>query len=523
MTAPDSSQLSNPANDPGVLVYGEGLCKSFGGVSVLKNANVALRAGEVHGLVGENGAGKSTLAKLIGGVHIPTAGRIFVNGQETPIHTPAAAIARGIALIHQEPLTFPDLSVAENIFINRQPRSMGRVYWRGMFDEAQRILASLGVQIDPRAKVRGLSIADQQTVEMAAAISQHARVLLMDETTAALTPREVQDLFRVMRQLRDGGAALAFIGHRLEEIFEICDRITILRDGAIVGQKLTRETSIPEILHLMVGRPMDSMFARDIQHQPGPVALEVRDLCGERFSNISFSVRQGEIVGLAGLVGAGRTEVARAIFGVEPVESGEVLIGGKPVRIGDPRDAMELGLALVPEDRQHHGVLMPMSVWQNTTLAICDRLARFGWVGDAAARSATNDYVARLRVRLRNINQPIRELSGGNQQKIVLAKWLLTKPKVIILDEPTRGIDIGAKAEVHRLVSELAAQGMAVLMISSELPEVLAMSDRIMVMREGRLVRELTRAGASAARVIAAATGQVESNVPAAAVAEAQI
>jgi len=496
-------------HDPNVAVRADGLSKSFGGILVLKNASVALRKGEIHGLVGENGAGKSTLAKLIGGVHVPSGGHISVGGRVTHIPNPAAAIALGIALIHQEPLTFPDLSVAENIFIHRQPRRYGIVDWASMNAQAAAILTSLGVTINPRQKVRGLSIADQQTVEMAAAISQHAKVLLMDETTAALTPSEVKDLFRVMRQLRDQGAALAFIGHRLEEIFDICDRITILRDGEIVGHKLTRETSIDEVLRLMVGRPMDAMFARQIDHKPGDVALEVRSLCraGE-FEDISFNVRQGEIVALAGLVGAGRTEVARAIFGVAPAESGEVLIAGKSARINGPRDAMRLGLALVPEDRQHHGVLMPLSVWRNATLAIADRLARLGFVRDSSAKSQTADYVERLQVRLRSIGQPIRELSGGNQQKIVLAKWLMTKPRIMILDEPTRGIDIGAKAEVHKLVSSLAAEGIAVLMISSELPEVLAMADRVLVMREGRLTGEFERKDATQEKIMAAATGQ---------------
>jgi rhamnose transport system ATP-binding protein len=483
---------------------------AFGGVTVLKNAGVTLHAGEVHGLVGENGAGKSTLAKLIGGVYTSKAGTIFVNSKATSLPNPRTAIHHGIALIHQEPLTFPDLTVAENTFIGHQPRGAGgRVDWSRMTQRSGEILQSLGVKIDPRAKVRGLSIADQQMVEMAAALSQDARVFLMDETTAALTPSEVKDLFRIMRQLRDGGAALAFIGHRLEEIFEICDRITILRDGEIVGQRLTKETSIPEILRLMVGRPMEAMFAKEVTHQVGGRVLEVKSLsrAGE-FSDINFAVRAGEIVGLAGLVGAGRTEVARAIFGVTTPDSGNVLIDAKPVKIRGPRDGMRHGLALVPEDRQHNGVLMPMSVWQNCTLAVADRMSRLGWLRDTAGKRATQDYVGKLRVRLRSISQPIRELSGGNAQKIVLSKWLLTKPKVMILDEPTRGIDIGAKAEVHKLISELAAQGMAVLMISSELPEVLAMADRILVMREGRIVKELNRNEATPERVIAAATGQ---------------
>jgi rhamnose transport system ATP-binding protein len=477
---------------------------------VLKNANLELLPGEIHGLVGENGAGKSTLAKLIGGVHVPRAGTIEINGRTVHFHRPHDAIAQGIALIHQEPLTFPDLSVAENIFISRQPYHHVRIDWEAMVGEAAKTLESLGVKIDPRTKVRGLSIADRQMVEMAAALSQRAKVLLMDETTAALTPSEVKRLFGIMRQLRDQGAALAFVGHRLEEIFEICDRITVLRDGEIVGERLTKATTIDEILRLMVGRPIEALFAREAKHEIGATALETRGLTrAGQFSDINLGVRAGEVVGLAGLVGAGRTEVARAIFGIGKVDAGEVLVGGEPIQNNRPREAMAKGVSLVPEDRQHHGVLMLMSVWQNATLAIVDRLAKFGWRRDAAARELARGAFNRLDVKLGDIGQPIRELSGGNQQKVVLAKWLATKPKVMLLDEPTRGIDIGAKAEVHRLIAELAAAGMAVLIISSDLPEVLAMSDRILVMREGRIVAEFSRQEATAERVIAAATGQV--------------
>jgi ABC-type sugar transport system ATPase subunit/ribose/xylose/arabinose/galactoside ABC-type transport system permease subunit len=491
------------------LVVASGIYKSFGGVDVLKNASLDLYPGQIHALVGENGAGKSTLAKIIGGVHTPRAGTISISGQPVEIPSPRAAIALGVALIHQEPLTFPDLTVAENIFIGRQPRGLAGVQWASMFTQADAILQSLGVKINARDKVSGLSIADQQMVEMAAALSQNAKILLMDETTAALTPSEVRELFRVMRQLRDQGKALAFIGHRMEEIFEICDRITVLRDGDIISHLLTKQTSIPQVLKLMVGREMSSMFAREVTHTPGDVALEVRNLSRDgEFSDISFQVRRGEIVGLAGLVGAGRTEVARAIFGITSADSGQVLIDGQVVKIHGPRQAMSHGLALVPEDRQHHGVLMPQSIWRNATLSVVGRLSQLGWLRDGLARRETISYVDRLRVKLRDINQPIRELSGGNAQKVVLAKWLMTKPKVIILDEPTRGIDIGAKAEVHKLISELAAQGMAVLMISSELPEVLAMSDRVLVMREGKLMSEFAGAEATPEKVIAAATGQ---------------
>ncbi len=491
------------------LVSGEKLWKNFGGNDVLKDAGIELRAGEIHAIVGENGAGKSTLAKIIGGAHTPTRGVVRVRGAVTTIPNPRSAIAQGIALIHQEPLTFPDLSVAENIFVGRQPTRLGRIDWTTMRRDATALLGRLGARIDPRAAIRGLSVADQQMVEMAAALSQHARVFLLDETTASLTPTEVKELFRVMRQLQSEGAALAFIGHRMEEIFEICDRITVMRDGEIVARLLTRETSIPEVLRLMVGRPIEAMFAKTVEHALGPAMLEVRALSrrGE-FRDVSFTVHAGEIVGLAGLVGAGRTEVARAIFGVSRPDAGELRVNGAAVTIRSPRDAMRLGVALVPEDRQHHGLLMPNAIWRNATLAVIRRLSRFTWLRNGSARRQAADYAARLRVKCRDVRQPVRELSGGNQQKVVLGKWLMTNPRVIILDEPTRGIDVGAKAEVHRLIADLAASGVAVLLISSELPEVMGMSDRVLVMREGRLVGEFDRATATAERVIAAATGQ---------------
>jgi len=491
------------------LVSVEGLWKNFGGADVLKNAGIELRGGEIHAIVGENGAGKSTLAKIVGGAHTPTRGTIRVRGRIATIPNPRSAIAQGIALIHQEPLTFPDLSVAENIFVGRQPRRFGTLNWAAMRRESAEVLGRLGARIDPRAKIRGLSVADQQMVEMAAALSQHARVFLLDETTASLTPHEVADLVRVMRQLQADGAALAFIGHRMEEIFEICDRITVMRDGEVVARLRTSDTTIPEVLRLMVGRPIETMFAKTVAHEIGQPVLEVRGLSrrGE-FRDVSLQVNAGEVVGLAGLVGAGRTEVARAVFGVTRPDAGEVHIDARVASIRSPRDAMRLGIALVPEDRQHHGLLMPNSIWRNATLAIIRRLSRLSWLRNAPARREASDFTGRLRVKCRDVRQPVRELSGGNQQKVVLSKWLMTNPRVIILDEPTRGIDVGAKAEVHKLIADLAASGVAILMISSELPEILSMSDRVLVMREGRLVAEFDRATATAERVIHAATGQ---------------
>jgi rhamnose transport system ATP-binding protein len=489
-----------------------GIWMAFGGVDVLKNVDFTIYPGEIHGLIGENGAGKSTLAKIIAGIHQPKDGTIELNGSVVEIPSPHVATELGIALIHQEPLTFPELDVAENIFIGRQPtnKRLRSVDWSEMHQRSKEILEALGVNLDPRRKVRGLSIADQQMVEMAGALSQDARVLLMDEPTAALTPNEVKDLFTIMCKLRDQGTAIVFISHRLEEIFEICDRITILRDGELVGVREPATTSVDQIIRLMVGRELSTLFQKGNGHEPGRILLDVEALSRSmKFSDVSFQVRAGEIVGVAGLVGSGRTEVARALFGTLDIDSGTVKFDGKIVNIRHPRQALSLGLIYLPEDRQHHGLLMPMSVVQNTTLTVLKQISRRGWLRDRDERELTKNYVQKLRIVLRDIGQPVRELSGGNQQKVVLSKWLSAGPKVMILDEPTRGIDIGAKSEVHRLMGELAASGIAILMISSELPEILAMSDRIIVMREGRITGRFDQSGATAEQIMAAATGQV--------------
>ncbi len=493
-----------------VLLRASGLTKTFGTVTVLEDASVSLHAGEIHAFLGENGAGKSTLAKLIAGVHTPTRGTIEVGGKTVAIPSPRAANALGIALIPQEPLTFADLSAAENIFVGRQPMRGGRVDWATMFSEAKRLLDTLGVSIDPRAPARGLSVADRQMLELAAALSQDVQVLILDETTASLTPGEVKRLTAILRRLQAEGKAIAFIGHRMEEIFDLCDRLTLLRDGKVVGERLTRDTNADEVVRLMVGREVDLLKSRP-SNAPGERVLEVNGLCRERkFSDIGFTLHKGEVVGLAGLVGAGRTEIARSLFGLLPADKGEVRVMGKPATIRSPIDAMRLGMALVPEDRQLHGALLSLSLSQNASLAVLPRISPGGWVRDKVARTMTESWMAKLSVRCRDAEQSIRELSGGTQQKIVLAKWLETNPSILILDEPTRGIDVGAKSEVHRLVADLAEKGVAVLLISSDLPEVLTMCDRILVMREGRIVRELTRQQATSEAIIAAASGLAE-------------
>ncbi|HEY1686740.1 MAG TPA: ATP-binding cassette domain-containing protein [Tepidisphaeraceae bacterium] len=487
------------------------MSKSFGGITVLRDVSVEIRAGEVHALMGENGAGKSTLLKIFGGVHRPDKGQVFVNGKSVAIRSPAAAQRLGISLIHQEPLSFPDLDVAENIFLAGPAKAAARwgiINRRKMYRQADEVLTKLGVSLRPTALMRGLSIADQQMVELAAALHQKSRILLMDEPTAALTPAEVEDLFRIVRQLRAQGIAIVFISHRLEEVLGISDRITVLRDGQWIATEPVAQMDSQKLISLMVGRPLGEVYEKEAA-TVGPALLEVQGLSSpERFENISLNVRQGEIVGIAGLVGAGRTELAETIFGLHPISDGSIKMDGKAFAPKTPREAIAHGIAYVPEDRQKHGVLPPFSIAANTTLASLKKISSLGWLRRRRERETAEEYRQMLRIRCRDTDQPVRQLSGGNQQKVVLSKWLLSNPRVLILDEPTRGIDIGAKAEVHHAVGELARDGKGILMISSDLPEVLAISDRILVMRQGRLTAEFSRADATQEKIMAAATGQ---------------
>jgi len=487
------------------LLRTTGLSKSFGAVTVLEDAGVELRAGEIHAFLGENGAGKSTLAKLIAGIYRPSAGQIERNGRPVTIHNPREATELGIALIPQEPRTFPDLSAAENIFVGRLPIRSGIVDWKSLYGRAEALLHELGVTLDPRQPARSLSVADRQMLELAGALSLNAEILLLDETTASLTPGEVSRLEVILRRLSAAGKSIVFIGHRMEEIFSLCDRATILRDGKIVGERMISETSPEDLLRLMVGREIGEKVVRGSVPTGKPL-LEVKGLSQPPlFHDISFSIRRGEIVGLAGLVGAGRTEIACALFGLSLPTAGTILVDGKPAEIRSPRDAMGYGMALAPEDRQKQGAFLPISLWENASLSSLPRLSRRGWLKDSVSRTLTTEWVKRLSVRCREIEQPLHELSGGNQQKVVLAKWLETQPKILLLDEPTRGIDVHAKTEVHRLICELADAGMATLLISSDLPEILALSDRILVLRSGRIVREFDRSEATPEAVIAAA------------------
>jgi rhamnose transport system ATP-binding protein len=483
--------------------------KSFAAVQALIDGSIELYPGEAHALVGENGAGKSTLVKILAGVYQPDAGTLLVDGREVTLHNPAAALAAGIAVIYQEPALFPDLTVAENMFIGRQPLTSGRrIDRRAMRAEAAAIFARLGVQLDPARIARGLSIADQQVVEIGKAISLRARVIVMDEPTAALSAAEVDRLFDVARTLRAAGTAILFISHRLEEVFTLCQRVTVMRDGKqVLSQELAGLTAA-DLIRAMVGRELAERPAQE-QGTAGESLLSVERLTREGvFTDISFTVRAGEIVALAGLVGSGRSEVARAIFGIDKYDAGSVAVRGHKLRRGSPTGAMAAGVGFVPEDRRQQGLVMDMSVQQNVALASLARLSRAGLIRASAERGLAADWAARLQIKYGRLKDPVSLLSGGNQQKVVLAKWLGRKPAVLIVDEPTRGIDIATKAEVHHLLVQLARDGVGVLMISSELPEVLRISDRILVMREGRLMTELAHAEASEEQIISAATGQ---------------
>jgi rhamnose transport system ATP-binding protein len=485
--------------------------KSFGAVHALEDGHIDLFGGQVHGLVGENGAGKSTLVKILAGVYRPDSGQLLIDGEEAIFDNAKQSQEAGIAIIFQEPTLFPDLSVAENIFVGVQPlKRFRRIDGRRMRREAATLFEQLGVGLDPDRLARGLSIADQQLVEIAKALTTNARVIVMDEPTAALAMNEVEQLFRIVETLRARGNAVLFISHRLDEIFAICQRVTVMRDGRHVWTKPIDELTVPSVIRAMVGRDMDALFPK-VPTEPGRVVLKVDRLTREGdFTDVSFVVRSGEIVALAGLVGAGRTEVARAIFGIDRADAGSVEIDGKRLRPGSPSAAMAAGIGLVPEDRRQQGLVMDFSIERNIALASLDTVRRGGLVLRASERTFARDWALRLRLKYAKLTNPVWTLSGGNQQKTVLAKWLGRKPTLLIVDEPTRGIDVGTKAEVHRLLSDLAGQGVAILMISSELPEVLGMADRVVVLFEGRVMREFARADADEDAIMRAATGLVE-------------
>ncbi|TFC30255.1 sugar ABC transporter ATP-binding protein [Cryobacterium sp. TMT2-18-3] len=504
---------SLPAGDrpPEPRLTLSGAVKAFGPVVALADGNIEILPGEIHALVGENGAGKSTLVKILAGLYRLDAGEFQVEGQPVSFRTVADSKGAGISVIYQEPTLFPDLTVAENIFIGRQPKGrLGLISRAAMRTAARDLFDQLGVRIDPNRVAEGLSIADQQIIEIAKAISQGAMVLVMDEPTAALSGIEVERLFQVARNLRGQGAGILFISHRFDEVFALCDRITVMRDGRYIATHVTSTVTVDAIVHEMVGRDVGALFPKEVA-PVGDTVLSVKGLGrAGLFADVTFDVKAGEVVALAGLVGAGRTEVARAVFGIDPYDRGTVEFLGQRLKAHSPKAAIDAGMGFVPEDRRKQGLVMDLSVGRNTALTLRDRVARFGIINGRAERAAAVEWSRRLQVKTSSQEYAASTLSGGNQQKVVLAKWLATDPKFLIVDEPTRGIDVGTKSEVHRLISDLANRGIAILMISSELPEVLGMADRVLVMHEGRITAELSRAEATPESIMHAATASLE-------------
>ena len=476
------------------LVELRGITKRFGPVEVLSEVALVLHGGRVHSLAGENGAGKSTLVKILGGIHQPDSGRILIDGREVAIHGAAEAQRHGIAVIHQHPTVFPDLSVAENVFVGRQPMRGGRIDWAAMRRQAQQLLSRLRMEIDVRLPVKMLGVAERQTIEIVRALSLNARVLVMDEPTSAISSSEVDRLFEIVLRLKQQGVAILFISHFIDEILRMGDDVTILRSGRRVATCPGTELTPEQTVRHMVGSDLATFFPKEAASIGAPV-ISVRGLSGAGFvEDVSFDLRAGEILGFFGLVGAGRSEVAQMLFGITTPTSGEIRVDGRTVRVRSPRDALELGISLLPEDRHDQGLVLEFPIRANETLPVLRRLAnRLGIVDRRAEAKIAEDFARRMRVVATGIEQLTSTLSGGNQQKVLLAKWLVPAPRVLILDQPTRGIDVGAKAEIHRIVSHLASQGIAIILIGDDAAEVSAMADRILVFRSGRVVAEFSR------------------------------
>jgi rhamnose transport system ATP-binding protein len=483
--------------------------KSYGGVRALKGVSLEVCAGEVHALVGENGAGKSTLIKILAGAVSPDSGVIHFDGKPAGELTPARSRALGLSVIYQQPALFPDLTVAENISMARESGRWWRtIDWRKRNTHAAELLARVGCKIKPQTLVSSLSMPEQQLVEIAKALDADAKIVIMDEPTASLGERDTENLFRIVNELRSKGCAIIYISHRFEELFALADRVTVLRDGESLGTFPMSGMTNRQLIRLMVGRELDTVFPkRDCTI--GPVILDVRNLSlPERgVHDVSLTLHRGEILGLAGLVGSGRTEFAETLFGLSPSRQGNVFIGGAPAKITSAQHAVELGLAYVPEDRRRHGVVMDFPIALNTTLASLRKIANGSFLNFELENSLANEFFLRFRVKAPSVETPVKNLSGGNQQKVSLARWLMTDPKILILDEPTQGIDVGAKSEIYTLVGELAEKGLAILLISSELPEVLGMSDRVAVMYKGKIAGILDRTEADAHRVMELALG----------------
>jgi rhamnose transport system ATP-binding protein len=484
------------------------ISKRFDTTQALDDVSLELYPGEIHALMGENGAGKSTLIKIMTGVYHPDEGEMLLDGKPIRVANSVDAQAYGIAAIYQEPMVYPDLNVAENIFVSHRSQGV-MVNWRKMYEDAEKILAKLDVRLDVRMPARGLTLAAQQTIEIAKAISLNVRVLIMDEPTASLSAHEAEQLFKLARSLRNQGVSILYISHRMEEVFEIADRVTVFRDGRRISSLPRNEVTKEKVIRDMVGRKIEDFFAKSAG-QRGELLMSVRGLNKANvFSDINFEVYRGEVLGFAGLIGARRTDVGLALFGVEPADSGEIILDGKAEKIRSPGQALRLGIAYLTEDRRQIGLTMPMSITSNISLPMLHKyLSRFGLIQTREEEATADHYRERLSIRTPSIQHAVAMLSGGNQQKVMLSKWLNTRPQILILDEPTRGIDVGAKAEVHQIINELATQGLGIILISSDMPEILAMSDRILVMREGRQMGVFSRAEADQETILTAAMGQ---------------
>jgi len=497
-----------------------GIGKSFPGVKALDGVDFEVRAGEVHALLGENGAGKSTLLKIVAGAQSADRGTIMIGGDAVKLANPQDAQKRGVVTIYQEFTLAPNMSIADNVFIGREPGNRLFVNNRSLYAATERLTRDIGLDRSPRTLVRDLSVAEQQMVEIARALSMQSQLIVMDEPTSALSQAEVEKLFKLVLGLKAKGISTIFVTHRLEEVFRICDRYTVLRDGRNAGAGKVSETNVEGIIRLMVGRELKALHARRAAAEPGPVALAVENLVRLRtpvaphaieLRDVSLHVRSGEILGIAGLIGAGRTETARAIFGADPFDSGRMLIGGEAVEIRSPQAAIARGIGLVPEDRKQQALFLALAIKSNLSMAAHVRISRWGAFIDGRKELAlVEEYRRRLNIRMAGPDQLVGNLSGGNQQKVVLARWLALGPKVLIVDEPTRGIDVGAKVEVHNLLFEMANAGIAVIAISSELPEILAISDRIVTMREGRVTGEVMRDAADQERLMSMMTAPID-------------
>ncbi len=491
-----------------VLLEMKGISKRFRGVQALNGVNFDLREGEVHALVGENGAGKSTLMKVLTGIHQPDAGEIFYLGKPYAVKNIGESQALGISMVHQELNMMNDLTVAQNIFIGREMRSGFIIKDNDMVKETRAIFDHIGIDIDPKIKLGRLTVGKQQMVEIAKAVSRDCKVLILDEPTAALTQTEIDELFRIMADLKSKGIGMIYISHRMDEIKTISDRITVMRDGEYVGTVDTDSVTKDEIINMMIGRVVyeDPKTHSEVPEDAETV-LEVKNLTsGNLFKNVSFKLRKGEVLGFSGLMGAGRTEVARAIFGADPIDSGEIYVNGKPVSIKSPKDAVNLGIGYLSEDRKRYGLMLDKSVAENTALASLDKYIKFGIINDRKIKEEAQIENAKLKTKTPSMEQALKNLSGGNQQKVIIARWLIKNSDILIFDEPTRGIDVGAKSEIYTLMNELARSGKSIIMISSELVEILRMSDRVLVMCEGKKTGELDISEANQEKIMQLAT-----------------